>query len=128
MGQRVGRVCCESDPVAEVEWSPELRGQNRSRVAQAGAATVIKAESIIVESAPCAPEISYSQSEAGPADLSLSPTGFVLSGSQPKMGGTTGLVEALVPRYAAMRGGTGAFFLTFASKLPNNARRRAWEW
>jgi hypothetical protein len=32
-----------------MEWSPELHGQNRSRVAQAGAATVIKAEGIIVE-------------------------------------------------------------------------------
>ena len=41
------RKCCESDPVAEIEWSPELHRPNRSRVARAGAATVIKAESII---------------------------------------------------------------------------------
>jgi hypothetical protein len=68
--------CCESDPIAEVEWSPELHGQNRSRVAQAGAATVIRAESIIVKGAGLAPKTSYSQSEAGPLNLSLSPAGF----------------------------------------------------
>jgi hypothetical protein len=30
-----------------MEWSPELHGQTHAEVAQAGAATVIKAESII---------------------------------------------------------------------------------
>ena len=60
IGQRVGQKCCESDPVAEVEWSPELCGPNRARVAHAGAATVIKAEGIIIGSAVFVLKISYS--------------------------------------------------------------------